>query len=49
MLMFLDGVYMAQGGFLRHPTKLPADENPQVNNQGRVGEDDNVSQRDWPI
>ena len=47
--MFLDGVYMAYGGFLRHPTKLPADENPQVNNQGLYEEDDHASSPYWVI
>ena len=42
-------VYMAWERFLRHPTNLPADKNPQVNNQGFVEEDDNVVGRDWPV
>ena len=33
-LVLLDFIYMAWRGFLRYPTKLPADKNPQVNNQG---------------
>ena len=35
-LVLLDFIYMAWRGFLRYPTKLPADKNPQVNNQGRL-------------
>ena len=36
-------VYMAWEGLLKHPTNLPADKNPQVNEPGIFGEDDNVA------
>ena len=33
-MVLLGFVYMAWRRFLRYPTDLPADKNPQVNNQG---------------